>query len=503
MAKTKRAVDGFTSLRRIMDAGGPMAAATGKRSFTASDSGNLFAGWVTQNVPTNTLLRQELRKIRARSNDLARNNDYFREFLRLLKVNVVGPKGLRLQARGVNRDGRPDTEGNQIVERAWAQWGKPGNCTVDGRGGLVDVFNQAIDSTARNGEVIIRIVRGYKHNAFRYGVQLIQPDLLDETLNQELRNGRQIRMGIEMDQWFRPLAYHFLTSHPNGDTWTLKGKRYVRIPADQIIHAFIPVDEEQWRGLPWGVSAFTRLKMASGYEEAELVAARTAASKMGFYKRLDDDHAEDDDVAVVQHVSPGQLEMLPANVDFESFDPQHPTTQFRDFMKGVLRGASAGLGISYNVLAKDLEGVNYSSLRQGALEDRDAWQALQHWLIDHVCQPLFEDWLNWSLATGAPALRPLSVRAYEKFAEPTWQPRGWSWVDPQKEVTAKEKELSLGMTSLTRVAASRGEDLEEIFRERQRERELAEQYGVDLTPAGPAAPGATPTEGAADGPGDD
>ena len=36
-------------------------------------------------------------------------------------------------------------------------------------------------------------------------------------------------------------------------------------------------------------AALTRLKMLDGYEEAELVAARTAASKMGFFTSPDGD----------------------------------------------------------------------------------------------------------------------------------------------------------------------------------------------------------------------
>ena len=47
---------------------------------------------------------------------------------------------------------------------------------------------------------------------------------------------------------------------------------------------------------------------------------------------------------------------------------------FDSFVKANLRGVASGMGISYNNLADDLESVNYSSLRQAALDERDQFQ---------------------------------------------------------------------------------------------------------------------------------
>ena len=226
-------------------------------------------------------------------------------------------------------------------------------------------------------------------------------------------------------------------------------------------------------------TAIRRLNMLGGYEEAELIAARVAASKMGFYTSPDgDQYAGDDyDTAgnLVSDVEPGSFEQLPAGMSFESFDPQHPTTAFDSFVRAALRGASAGLNVSYHTLANDLEKVNFSSIRSGVLEEREQWRVLQSWMCEQFCDPIFRRWLRSALTTGALALPP---DKYDKFTEVQWQPRGWSWVDPLKDQKANAEGVALGVMTRQDIAAAQGKDLEEIFEQLQREKSLAEQYGL-------------------------
>ncbi len=84
----------------------------------------------------------------------------------------------------------------------------------------------------------------------------------------------------------------------------------------------------------------------------------------------------------ISNAEPGIFETLPAGYKFSSFLPEHPTAQYGAFIKGSLRGVSAGLGVSYNSLANDLEGVNFSSMRVGAIDERDNWKNLQAWMIE-------------------------------------------------------------------------------------------------------------------------
>ena len=58
--------------------------------------------------------------------------------------------------------------------------------------------------------------------------------------------------------------------------------------------------------------------------------------------------------------------------------------------------------------------------------------------------------------------------------------RGFSWVDPLKEINANIVGLQNGVLSLQDVAAHYGRDVEEVFEAVERERELAESHCISL-----------------------
>jgi len=127
-------------------------------------------------------------------------------------------------------------------------------------------------------------------------------------------------------------------------------------------------------------------------------------------------------------------------------------------------------------LTGDLSQANYSSLREGKVTERDTWQMLQAWYAESLHEPVFQDWLVMARAAGQiPVKGPLLTIAAHK-----WQPRGWAWVDPLKDVQASERELALRLTTRTRLAAERGDDLEEILTEWKAEQDLAKSLGVEL-----------------------
>jgi len=229
------------------------------------------------------------------------------------------------------------------------------------------------------------------------------------------------------------------------------------------------------------VSAMLRLKMVGAYEEAEVTAARVAACKMGFFQSETAEEwqgdGKDSDGNIITEAEPGMFENLPTGVTFNQYDPQHPNSNYGAFIKFVLRGAAAGLNVSYNGIASDLESVNYSSLRQGAIEERDSWRCLQTWFIQHFHNPVFERWLDRALLTQEIAL---PFAKFDKFNAPGWQPRGWAWVDPMKEVKANIESVKAGFTSVSAVIASQGGDIEDVFDQIARDNALAESKGITI-----------------------
>lgn len=458
-----------------------------RRNYAAASKGRLFADFTGSNRSADSEIRWALRDIRNRSRDLERNNEYFRRYLHLLRTNVVGENGFRLQVRARDANRNLDVLGNQIIENAWKEFSRLGGCTVDGKMSLVDLQSHVITGMARDGEVFLRIVKG---KFLRHGIalQIIEPDRVDEEMNERYRNGNDVRMGVELNQYKAPVAYHVLLNHPGDYDYTTlaSGTKRVRIPASEVMHIYRSERADQTRGVPWSTSAIPALKMLHGYREAELVAARTAASKMGFFTSpagdgyMADAYEEDGGQgSPIYEASPGTFAQLPAGVEFTPFDPSHPTSAFADFEKSILRGIAGGLGVSYTSLANDLEGTSYSSIRQGALEERDFYKTLHKFMVEHFLDPLYRVWLDHVVQFGYTSIT--GVGKYEKFSnEFIFRARGFQWVDPLKEINAAVVGLQNGILSHSDIAANYGRDADDTFAAIEQDKKLAEQHGLKM-----------------------
>lgn len=445
------------------------------RGYNAAKIDRLTADWKPGLLSADGAIRYALKTLRARARDLVINNDYARKYLKLCVCNIVGPAGITLQNKA--KDGNIlDKVANSRIEAQWERWGK--NCTTDGMSWL-DLQRLVIESVARDGEILVRIVRGY-NNDFGFALQPIEADYLDENLNNaKLSNKNHLKMGIEFDAWYKPVAYHLKVMPTSNEYYGSIGGKTERIPADDIVHLFVKERVRQSRGVTWFHTTMTRMHMLGAYEEAELIASRAGASKMGFFETPTGDEMVGDDTEdgkIISEFEPGTFEQLPKGVKVNLFDPSHPVGNFPFFIKTMLRAVSSGLNISYNSLTSDLESVNYSSIRAGSIEERDNWRILQSWFISNFIQPIFENWLKFCLLNDI--LKPLPAEKFDKFNNPKWQVRGWQWVDPLKDVKANIEAINFGLKTRSQIVAEQGYDLEEVFEGLRQEQELAKQYGL-------------------------
>lgn len=470
----------------------------GRRSFASAESNNLTHNWSTTDYHVNQLLLRSLRTLRARSRDLKRNNDYARQFLRMVKTNVVGPNGFGLQVHAKKRDGSIDTPDSNRCEQAFAKWSKREHCDFLGQLSFVEFCNLYMETLATDGEVLVRRVRG--SGLFGYQLQLLDPAMLDERYNVDLPGGRRIRMGVELDADGRPVAY-YLTRHPIADPRMFVNATadFVRVPASEIWHDFIVEQAGQLRGIPWMCTSIIRQHRLAAYETAALAAAEEGAKKLawigtpeGEMKSLADAFDLDDGSinSGTLHSDSGGIHyaQLPQGFDLQSWDPKYPEQSFGDFVKAQLRGIAAGLGVNYHDLANDLEGVNFSSSRVGVLEVREVWKGLQRFAIDRLAARVYSEWLPLTILTGQ---LNLPMDKLEKFDAAVWQGRRWAWVDPSKDVKANIDAIDNGLTSRTRVIRDMGQDPEEIWAELAKEKEL---LGELIRPKQAAAPVAAPDD---------
>ncbi len=453
-----------------------------KRSYFSGASQNrLLNNFVLTSKSADSEIRPSLRVLRNRSRDLARNNAYARRYINVYTDNIVGSKGVHLQVRSRDPNGRLDSFANNLIERRWKEWGY--NCTADGKLSWIDCQRLFAETYARDGEVLIRLIKNFD-NPNKFAIEFIESDFLDHDLNLQLTNGNQVRMGVEINKFGKPVNYHLLKVHPNDDLVVSDyvGAKYNIVPAEEIIHYYHQERPHQTRGIPPLSACLRDLKMLDGYMEAELVAARVGASKMGFFKSNDgDSYTGEDKIDTnnpVMFAEAGTFEQLPTGTEFQSFDPQHPTTAFKDFTKSIIRSIASSLNVSYCTLANDLESVNYSSIRQGALEERNYFQCEQYRMIRNFHDMVYSKWLEMTLLTDL--LGGLPPSKLPKFNNPIWRARGWQWIDPKKEVEALKIGVENGFLSHQDVQAGYGRDVEDVFSQIQSDKELAEKFGIQL-----------------------
>ena len=83
------------------------------------------------------------------------------------------------------------------------------------------------------------------------------------------------------------------------------------------------------------------------------------------------------------------------------------------------------------------------------------------------------------ITTGALNL-PMSK--LDKFKSVTWHPRGWSYVDPEKELKAKKLALEMGATSLAEITGEMGKEWTDVLAQLKAEKELVSDFNLNLMP---------------------
>lgn len=429
-------------------------------------------------------------RLRARARKLAIDNPFARKFLQMVAQNVVGTSGILMQAKVRNEHGRETADTKRIngrIEQEWARWCRMGRCTADGRFSFLGVQLLAIKNWAREGENIVRLVFGRQFNDSAFALQLLDNDQLDDSLMQvTATDGGEIRMGVEVDVYRRPVAYHLWNGHPNDPL--ARGTRVrTRIPAAEIVHTAMWERPGQTRGYTQMCAAILPLNQYNRYEEAVVVAARASAAKFAVIEQAaaegynpDDEDGQGNgrnaDGTALMTANAGEIPVLSPGETLNFTDPRFPTNTHKEFTVTMLRNVASALLVSYPSLANDLEGVNFSSIRAGLLDERDCWRIVQRWFIETFLEPVFAAWLRMAQLT---VLADVTLTAAQR-EQITWKPRGWDWVDPLKDAQAIVLKLQNGLITYADALAALGLDFEETITERAAEQAFLEALGIHL-----------------------
>lgn len=460
--------------------------------FQGAQQDRMTASWSSTPVSADELVSRHQRTLVARSREQASNNDYARAFLRMVRQNVVGPVGIVMQAIVRTASGKMDNQSNDALEAAWEDWGNPENCDVTGKRSWRAIVRSAVNSAAKDGEFFVRLVTGPDAGPWGFAVQTIDPQRCPVDMNEPSRgDGSFVTQGIRFNRFGRPLGYYFQTLNESEADAYYGGKPLVYIAAEEIVHGFTEDMEGQKRGLPWMVTSLYRMRHMNGMEDAAVVNARVGAAKMGFIQWQEGFGPQMEDEEDIPEISAeaGVFETLPEGAEIKEWNPQYPSGEFAPFVKHMLRGMAAGWGVPYNELAADLEGVNFSSIRQGTLDSREHWKELQGWIIETLVRRVSQAWLRYSLLAGrivtnnGRALSPAKVDVFARSI--TWQGRRWDWIDPRADTASAVDRKNNFLVSPSTIIREQGRDPRDVWNETARDMRAmadalqAEGFGKD------------------------
>lgn len=463
-----------------------------ERIYHAARQGRLTAGWGgnTHNNSADAELSSSLTTLRSRSRSLIRDNSYAKRAKRIVQDNVVGT-GIGMQASVKSTRGTKLKRVNQEIEELFDYWGAAEFCHIGGRINFQAMERQLIGQVFEAGDVFIRL-----HPVAAPGspvplqLELIEGERVADEYQAPFLNprpGNTVRMGVEMDEHHRPVAYHIRKLHPGNLTFPgAETDKVERVPAEDIIHLSLIDRWPQTRGEPWLHAVARRMNDVDGYSEAEIIRARTQALTN---TAIETPQATtslgtevEDDGSVTMALEPGIVKRLKPGEKLAHGESTSPNSALDPFMRYMLREIAAGVGVSYESLSRDYSQSNYSSARLALLDDRDLWRVLQGWFIKEFRQRIHRVFMRQAVL--ARALSSVSVEAWAsdmvRYSAVRFKPRGWAWIDPQKEVQAYREAVNASFTTVGEVLAQGGTglDLEDLLEQRKEELDMMAEYGL-------------------------
>jgi len=409
----------------------------------------------------------------------ARNNPWIVAAVDSLVGNVVGA-GIKPQST------HPDRAVREQLQALWLRW--TDHAAPDGLADFYGLQAMAVRAMVESGESFARLRVTNDTDSFPLHIELLDREQVPTDLHRDIGGGTRIRAGIEFDSAGRRVAYRVLSARPGDPLGSLRMDPN-RVLAADCIHLFKPVAAGQLRGITWLAPVLLRLHELDQFEDATLVKAKVAALFTGFITDPDGTvgglSGDNRSGVLTVGMEPGSLIPLPPGADIRFSNPTEHDA-YAPFVKNHLRAVAAGLGLPYELVSGDLEGVTYSPIRAGLVEFRRRVEQLQHNVVVHLfCRPIWERFVRLAVLTGELPARDFDADP-AAYLGCSWLPPKFDYVDPMKDVQAEILAIGAGLKSRSQAISERGYDAEQVDAEIAAEQDRAD--GMGLTFGQPSAP---------------
>lgn len=460
---------------------GPNGQPVKSQAYEGSSTSARLGAWGSTDISPTGADASELARLRNRSRDMERNTPWTN---RAITADVANEIGTGIVPKATT----PNKEFNAELNELHKDY-----IPFADADGVTNYYGiQAMGARARreSGEAFIRVRPRYATDGLPIPVQfqLIESDLCPASLTRKHTNGNDIKSGIEFNKRGQRVAYWFYRKYP-ADGGNLSDM--VRVPAEQVIHHYIPTRPGQIRGRPVGVQAFVRAHTYDKYDDAELVRKESRASLTGVIRRPDfdiDDDANFDTMTgqpLEEGVSVASFELqagtfpslLPGE-DIELFEGDKGSGD-TSFARRQLLAMAAAYNVPYQLFTGDWSDVNDRVWRAIVNQYRRELEQIMEMFTKHqVARGMWNALVNYAVIGGVVTV-PMDYSqkpfAYQRAKH---TPQAWPYVHPTQDIESLTMEIEAGLDSRQNILAKRGRDAEQVDKERDEDQERERSLGL-------------------------
>lgn len=449
------------------------------KNYDAAGYDRINSNWRVFNESAEMTDRYSRDTVRARARDLERNSDIMNAVIGAYKRNVFGA-GYRLRVNSSNE------ELNTKIEKLWKIWCKKQNCDVTGTQSFASLMRMAAQRKKVDGGILF-LKRYTSGGIIPFKLQALEVDELDQTTTTPKNKGNRVIGGIEYNSYNRAVGYYIRQYGIDGTVIT----EPIYIEAKDIIFYYTKTRPSQIREISDMTPTITRIRDANEFMRAVSVKERILSCLSAFIKRAlpvaglgagrgvgGSSAGEKQYDYQGKTLTPGMIQYLNPGDEVQVVNPSGQATDATAYIKQEIRLVGAGQGLSYETISRDMSESNYSSARQGLIEDELTY-AEEKDLLMEVMTEIYESFLISLVLAGKIQINDFWENK-ETYMDHSWIQAPKRWIDPLKETNANKTALNTGQKTWADLAAENGKVWKEQIDEMVEIMEYGKTKGIDM-----------------------
>lgn len=439
----------------------------------AANKSRVRDDWASSIKSLTSLIIDEWETIVSRSELAMRTDAYAKAARNILLDHIVG-SGLRPFPAVKDGNGKMVDSINKALSDDWKRFNDQGVRTGNNPMTLYESQRLRLGTIIDTGAVLTNIVQSKQGSHLPIAFQFLKPTRLKMEYDDNYTEDNETIKAVK--------RIHGMEINDYGEVTGFRLNGYDGIiPANKMMINFYQQECEQYMGLPWLTPVLPFFWDLQNLLQDRMLASRLVEKVALWIKKTSKKtlmQAQDSDDEIPWE----SATILSTGDKPELIQSQDRVSEtFAPLVRLYLHGIGAGLGFSYHLLTRDLEGVNFSSTRFNTIKDNKYFQSLYKWFVKGPCANDWNQFVKWEFLTSK--IHNYGVAQYNRdpwyYSQVYWLPEGEDWIDPLKDAQALKISYESGWLTLQEICQLKGKDWHAILKQRSIEKSTIKELGLD------------------------